>query len=79
MIYSVGFLWGILSFAYAQATTFSASTGCSSFSPKPAPDAEPKHWDSCPKCGTTEFERIERESHERLRTPASGPVPDMRV
>lgn len=45
---------------------------------KPAPDPEPQHWDSCPKCGTTEFKRIERESRERLRTPASGPVPDMR-
>ena len=42
-----------------------------------APDPKPQHWDSCPGCGTAEFERIDRESQDTLRTPVSGRLPDM--
>lgn len=44
---------------------------------KAGPDPEPRHWDSCPKCGTAEFDRIERESRDEHGTSVSSPLPEM--
>lgn len=35
---------------------------------KAVPDSEPQHWDPCPNCATTEFDRIEREPPKTQNT-----------